>query len=84
MTVSESELHRVSVLLTAEVLDLLGMIRSDKTLNRSQAIEMCLHAGLTSLRIVKKGHKFHRKSNPGQPKKSILKRPKPEFHAKPD
>lgn len=80
---SKPELHRVSVLLTPEVLDLLGMIRSKKNLNRSQAIEMCLHAGLTSLRIVKKGHKFHQKSNPGQPKK-VLSRRKPEIHAKQD
>ena len=80
---TESELHRVSVLLTPEVLDLLGKISSDKNLNRSQAIEACLHAGLTSLRIVKRGHKFRQKLNPGQPKK-VLSRQKPEIHAKPD
>lgn len=80
----ESELHRVSVLLTPETLQMLGMISSDKNLNRSQAIEMCLHAGLTSLRIVKRGHKFHQRLNPGQPKKAILKRKKPEIEAKPD
>ena len=81
---STSELHRVSVLLTPEVLQMLGMIRSDKNLNRSQAIEMCLHAGLTSLKIVKRGHKFHQRSNPGQPKKAILKRRKTEISSKPD
>lgn len=81
---SESELHRVSVLLTPEMLELLGMISSEKNLNRSRAIEMCLHAGLTSLRIVKRGHRFDKRSNPGQPKKAVLKRRKPEIHAKPD
>lgn len=80
---SKPELHRVSVLLTPEVLQMLGMISSDKNLNRSQAIEMCLHAGLTSLRIVKRGHKFHQRSNPGQPKK-VLSRRKPEISSKPD
>ena len=74
---SESELHRVSVLLTPETLQMLGVISSEKKLNRSQAIEMCLHAGLTSLKIVKRGHKFDPRSNPGQPKKAILKRRKP-------
>ena len=81
---SESELHRVSVLLTPEVLQMLGVISSKKNLNRSQAIEVCLHAGLTSLRIVKRGHKFAQKRDQGQPKKAILKRRKPEIHAKPD
>ena len=80
---SESELHRVSVLLTPETLQMLGMISSQRNLNRSRAIEMCLHAGLTSLKIVKRGHKFHQRSNPGQPKK-VLKRRKPEISSKPD
>ena len=84
ISVSESKLHRVSVLLTPEVLHMLGMISSEKNLNRSQAIEMCLHAGLTSLKIVKRGYKFDQRSNPGQPKKVILKRRKPEISSKPD
>lgn len=76
------ELHRVSVLLTTEVLQMLGMISREKNLNRSQAIEMCLHAGMTSMRIVKRGHKFDQKRKAGLPKNSILNRPNQEISSK--
>ena len=81
---SESELTRVSVLLTPERLKFLEAIIGEFGVKRSQAIDICLDAGLVSLGVVNRGHEFARKRGQGQPKKAVLKRPKPEFHAKPD
>ena len=81
---SESELTRVSVLLTPERLRFLESIIIESGVKRSQAIDICLDAGMVSLGVVKRGHEFTKKRGQGQPKKAILKRPKPEFHAKPD
>ena len=81
---SESELTRVSVLLTPERLKFLETIIGQSGVKRSQAIDICLDAGLISLGVVKQGHEFARKRGQGQPKKAILKRRKPEIHAKQD
>ena len=80
---SESELTRVSVLLTPERLKFLGTIISESGMNRSRAIDMCLDAGMISLGVVKRGHKFAQKRDQGQPKK-VLSRRKPEISSKPD
>ena len=81
---SESELTRVSVLLTPERLRFLEKIISESGVKRSQAIDICLDAGMVSLGVVKQGHEFTKKRGQGQPKKAILSRRKPEISSKPD
>ena len=80
---SESELTRVSVLLTPERLRFLESIIIESGVKRSQAIDICLDAGMVSLGVVKRGHEFTKKRGQGQPKK-VLKRRKPEISSKPD
>jgi len=81
--VSNSELTRISVLLTPERLRFLETIISESGVKRSQAIDICLDAGMVSLGVVKRGHEFARKRGQGQPKK-VLSRRKPEISSTPD